>query len=147
MLVGLEHISSPLVHVEMLHTSIVARAKVGNKIETCKDFGENFSENVAARNEFLAIPCKFLAIPRKFLQDKYRKPHVPTNIANKLVTLPYGKERNRTFAHRARPNAHGPTHRAEKHQKHARNHLHNPRMPRSRSLHLSQIAKKPANQI
>ena len=26
-------------------------AKVGNKIETCKDFGENFSGNVAARNE------------------------------------------------------------------------------------------------
>ena len=37
-------------------------AKVGNKIETCKDFGENFSGNVAARNEFLAIPCKFLGI-------------------------------------------------------------------------------------
>ena len=30
---------------------IVAMAKVCNKIETCKDFGENFLENVAARNE------------------------------------------------------------------------------------------------
>lgn len=44
MLVGLEHISSPLVHVEMLHTSIVAMAKVCNKIETCKDFAENFKK-------------------------------------------------------------------------------------------------------
>ena len=30
---------------------IVAMAKLCNKIETCKDFGENFSGNVAARNE------------------------------------------------------------------------------------------------
>ena len=43
-------------------------AKVCNKIETCKDFGENFSEKVAARNEFLAIPCNSLQIPRDSLQ-------------------------------------------------------------------------------
>ena len=132
-------------------------------------FCGKFSKKMLSRNEkeskginSVQICRNSLQIRRRFLRDgygirsgwgatpamaKYRKAHVPTNIANKLVTLPYGKERNRTFAHRARQNAHGYTNRAEKHQKHARNHLHNPRMPRSRSLHLSQIAKKPANRI
>ena len=35
----------------MLHIYIVAMAKVCNKIETCKDFGENLSEKCSARNE------------------------------------------------------------------------------------------------
>jgi len=31
--------------------SILAMAKVENKIETCKDFGENLSKKCSARNE------------------------------------------------------------------------------------------------
>lgn len=30
---------------------ILAMAKIDNKIETCKDFGENLSKKVSARNE------------------------------------------------------------------------------------------------
>jgi hypothetical protein len=35
----------------VLRMNILAMAKVCNKIETCKDFGENLSEKVQARNE------------------------------------------------------------------------------------------------
>ena len=56
-------------------------AKVDNKIETCKKMAKIFKKSAPQgmkRND----PRNFQGI------------NVPSFIANKLVTLPYGKERN-----------------------------------------------------
>ena len=60
---------------------IVAMAKLDNKIETCKKNGENFEKKCRQgmkRND----------------SRNFQGINVPSFIANKLVTLPYGKERN-----------------------------------------------------
>ena len=49
-------------------------AKVDNKIETCKDFAENFQKKFSQgmkRNKFLANSSQFLANSSQFLRDGF----------------------------------------------------------------------------